>query len=65
MLPQAPRSVHELRRQLDQVPPSPGIQHLLFELYGIVGVNLFGQQLQVLFGQPQGLARSWMMPLTE
>ncbi len=54
------------RGHLDQVPPALGIhldseggnlQHLLFEPCAVVGVNLSGQRLQVLFGQSQGLAQ--------
>ena len=49
MLAQAPRRMHQLWGQLDQLPPTLGIhlvpeggklQHFLFELCAVVGVGL-------------------------
>ena len=66
MLAQAPGRVHELGSQLDQVAPARGvhpvpeggeIQHLAPEVGGVVGVELPGEELQVLRGQSQGLAQ--------
>ena len=66
MLAQAPGRIHQLWGQLDQLPPTLGIHlvseggrlpHLLFELCAVVGVDLLGEELQVLFGQPQGLPK--------
>ena len=66
VLAQAPGRVHELGGQLDEVAPAPGLhpvpeggelQHLGPEVGGVVGVDLPGEELQVLRGQPQGLAQ--------
>ena len=66
MLAQAPGRIHQLWGQLDQLPPTLGIHlvpeggklpHFLFELCAVVGVEPLGEELQVLFGQPQGLPK--------
>ena len=61
VLAQAPGRIHQLWRQLDQLPPTLGIylvpeggklQHLLFEFCAVVGVDLLGEDLKLLSKQP-------------
>ena len=66
VLAQAAGRSHQLGGQLHQVPPPRRLhpvaeegqgQHLPFQVGGVVGVELAGEPLQVLLGQPQGLAQ--------
>ena len=58
--------VHQLRGEIDQVPPSGCVhpvpevrelRHLVPQVCGVVGVKLLRQQGEVLLGKPQGLAQ--------
>ena len=65
MLAQRPRGAHELRGELDEVPPSRSVhpvleggqlKHLLAQQGAVVGLDLPRQAPQVLSGQAEGLA---------
>ena len=66
VLPQAPGSVHQLGSHLQEVAPAGGVhpvpeggnpQHLLPQIRAVVGVDLPGEEPEVLLRQPQSLAQ--------
>ena len=66
VLAQPPGGVHQLRGEVEQVPPAGGVHvvpevrelgHLVPQVCGVVGVHLLRQQGEALPGKPQGLAK--------
>ena len=74
VLAQPLRSVHELRGEIEQVPPAGGIHpvpevrqlgHLVPQVRGVMGVQPASTAGRgAPWGRPSALPRSWMMPFT-